>query len=59
MQKKIAEAAVQKVPFIVVIGDREMEQNAVAPRRYGGEDLKTMPFERFLELFEKEAALPA
>jgi threonyl-tRNA synthetase len=58
MQKKIAEAQVQKTPFTLVIGDREVEQNAVAPRRYGGEDLKTMPLDAFLELFEREAKLP-
>ncbi len=58
MQKKIAEAQVGKVPFTLVIGDREVENNQVAPRRYGGEDLKAMPFEQFLELFEKEAKLP-
>ncbi|MBL8917376.1 MAG: threonine--tRNA ligase [Myxococcaceae bacterium] len=58
MQKKIAEAQVQKIPFTLVIGDREVEQNAVAPRRYGGQDLKTMPLADFLALFRKEAAWP-
>jgi threonyl-tRNA synthetase len=58
MQKKIAEAQVQKIPFTLVIGDREVEQNAVAPRRYGGQDLKAMPFTQFLELFRKEATWP-
>jgi threonyl-tRNA synthetase len=58
MQKKIAEAAVAKVPFTLVIGDREVEQQAVAPRRYGGEDLKGMPLETFVELLSKEAAFP-
>jgi threonyl-tRNA synthetase len=58
MQKKIAEAQVQKVPFTLVIGDREVEQGAVAPRRYAGGDLKAMPLTQFLELFEKEARLP-
>jgi threonyl-tRNA synthetase len=58
MQKKIAEAQVAKVPYTLVIGDREVEQGAVAPRKYGGEDLKTMPFEQFLALFEKDAAWP-
>jgi threonyl-tRNA synthetase len=58
MQKKIAEAQVQKVPFTLVIGDREVENNQVAPRRYGGEDLKAMPVAQFVELFEKEAKLP-
>ncbi len=59
MQKKIAEAQVQKVPFTLVIGDREVEQKAVAPRRYGGEDLKAMPFAQFVELLAKEASVPA
>ena len=36
MQKKIAEAQVQKIPFTLVVGDREVEQRTVAPRRYGG-----------------------
>ena len=58
MQKKIAEAQVQKVPFTLVIGDREVEQGSVAPRRYAGGDLKAMPLAQFLELFEKEARLP-
>lgn len=58
MQKKIAESMVQKTPFTLVIGDREVEQNAVAPRRYGGEDLKTMPIDQFIELLAKEATPP-
>jgi threonyl-tRNA synthetase len=35
-----------------------VEQGAVSPRRYGGEDLKTMKLEAFLALLAKEAALP-
>jgi threonyl-tRNA synthetase len=58
MQRKIAEAQVQKIPFTLVIGDREVEQNAVAPRRYGGDDLKTMPLGQFLDLFRTEARWP-
>ena len=41
------EAQMNKVPFTLVIGDKEVEQGAVAPRRYGGEDLKTMKLEDF------------
>jgi threonyl-tRNA synthetase len=58
MQKKIREAEIGKVPFIGVIGDREVEANAVAPRRHGGEDLKTMSIEAFAEVLRKEAAIP-
>jgi threonyl-tRNA synthetase len=58
MNAKIREAQLQKIPFTLVMGDREVEQRAVAPRRYGGEDLKTMAFDAFLALLSKEAAEP-
>jgi threonyl-tRNA synthetase len=63
MQKKIAEAQVQKVPFTLVIGDKEVEQGFVAPRRYGGatgkaEDVKPMSVADFMVLLESEAKLP-
>ncbi|HEX9508136.1 MAG TPA: threonine--tRNA ligase [Myxococcales bacterium] len=56
LNAKIREAQLQKVPFTLVIGDKEVEQEAVSPRRYAGEDLKLMPLARFQELLEKEAA---
>jgi threonyl-tRNA synthetase len=59
LNAKIREAQLQKTPFTLVIGDREVEAEAVAPRRYGGEDLKTMPFDAFLSLLAKEGASPA
>jgi len=59
MNAKIREAQLHKVPFTLVMGDREVEQRAVAPRRYGGEDLKTMPLETFLDLLAKEGTPPA
>jgi threonyl-tRNA synthetase len=58
LNAKIREAQVQKVPFTLVIGDNEVEAKAVSPRRYGGEDLKSMPLESFEALLEKEAAWP-
>ena len=65
MQKKIAEAQVQKIPFTLIIGDREVEQRTVAPRRYGGAEgqgaqsqLGVMSVGDFLTLLEKEARLP-
>jgi threonyl-tRNA synthetase len=58
MQKKIREAEIGKVPFILVIGDREVEADGLAPRRHGGEDLKTMSIAAFAEVLAKEAAIP-
>ncbi|MBZ4418643.1 threonine--tRNA ligase [Myxococcus sp. RHSTA-1-4] len=58
LNAKIREAQIQKVPFTLVVGDNEVEAGAVAPRRYGGEDLKTMKLADFEALLAKEAALP-
>ncbi|NOJ93788.1 threonine--tRNA ligase [Corallococcus coralloides] len=58
LNAKIREAQMQKVPFTLVVGDNEVEAGAVAPRRYGGEDLKTMKYADFEALLLKEATLP-
>jgi threonyl-tRNA synthetase len=59
LNAKIREAQLQKVPFTLVIGDREVEAQGVAPRRYGGEDLKTIGLDAFLALLGAEGAPPA
>jgi threonyl-tRNA synthetase len=46
---KIREAAMEKVPYILVAGDKEVEQNRVAVRERGGKDLGAMPLEDFLK----------
>jgi threonyl-tRNA synthetase len=58
LNAKIREAQLQKIPFTLVVGDAEVEAGGVAPRRYGGEDLKTMKLADFEALLAKEAALP-
>jgi threonyl-tRNA synthetase len=58
LNAKIREAQLQKIPFTLVIGDREVEAQAVAPRRYGGEDLKTMALDAFLAMLLSEGAPP-
>ncbi|MCP3099494.1 threonine--tRNA ligase [Myxococcus sp. K15C18031901] len=58
LNAKIREAQIQKVPFTLVVGDNEVEAQAVAPRRYGGEDLKSMKLADFEALLAKEGTLP-
>ncbi|HYO73469.1 MAG TPA: threonine--tRNA ligase [Archangium sp.] len=58
LNAKIRDAQLQKIPFTLVIGDNEVDGGGVSPRRYGGEDLKTMKLEAFEALLEKEAAWP-
>ena len=52
--KKIREATLEKVPFMLVVGDRDMENGTVSPRRRSGEDLGAMSLEQFAELLGDE-----
>jgi len=51
---KIRESQLQKVPYALVIGDREVTQRQVAPRRRGGEQLPPMSIEEFLGILRDE-----
>jgi threonyl-tRNA synthetase len=53
---KIREAEMQKVPYILVVGDKEMEAGSVAVRRRGQKDLGALPIASFLELAASEIA---
>ena len=44
---KIREHTLQKIPYLLVVGDKEVESSTVAVRKRGGEDLGTMTFEDF------------
>ena len=44
---KIREAQMQKLPYMLVVGDREAESGKVAVRTRTGEDLGAMPFDDF------------
>ena len=53
---KIREHTLQRVPFLVVVGDREAQNHAVAVRTRGGKDLGTMPLTRLIEGLSAEIA---
>ncbi|MDT8405499.1 threonine--tRNA ligase [Sulfuriflexus sp.] len=53
---KIREHTIQRVPYILVVGDREVEDNAVAVRTRGGEDLGSMSIDAFAERLATENA---
>src|SRR5918996_6089046 len=53
---KIREAQLAKIPYAVVIGDKEVEGQLVAPRRRGGENLAPMPLDEFIERLRAELA---
>jgi len=56
MNAKIREAQMQKVPYMLVIGDKEVEAGAVAVRLRSGNDLGALPVAEFIAHAEKAIA---
>jgi threonyl-tRNA synthetase len=56
MQAKIRDAQLQKVPYMLVAGDREAEAGAVAVRLRSGQDLKAKPLDEVIELIRTAVA---
>ncbi|MDY6981227.1 MAG: threonine--tRNA ligase, partial [Pseudomonadota bacterium] len=53
---KIREHTLQRIPYLLVIGDREVENSTVAVRTRTGEDLGSMPLDEFIGHLEQEIA---
>ena len=53
---KIREHTLQRTPYLLVVGDREIENHSVAVRTRSGEDLGSMPLGQLVERFEREIA---
>jgi threonyl-tRNA synthetase len=52
---KIREAQLQKVPYMLVIGDKEVEQGTVTPRYRDGKNLEAMKSSEFVSFVEQES----
>ncbi|KLL00142.1 threonyl-tRNA synthase [Bacillus pumilus] len=52
---KIREAQIQKIPYMLVVGDQEAENGAVNVRKYGEQDSETMDLEAFVKHAVAEA----
>ena len=50
--KKIREAQLEKVPYMLVVGDRDMENGTVSPRHRSDGDLGAMSMEDFTALLK-------
>lgn len=50
MQGKIRRAQLQKIPYMLIIGNKEQEANAVAVRKRSGEDLGALPVDEFVAM---------
>lgn len=51
---KIREAQIQKIPYMLVIGEREVKERTVSPRKRNGETLQSMTVEDFIKQIESE-----
>lgn len=58
IQRKIRDAEVKKVPYMLIVGEREAAENKVSVRRHGKGDLGSLLLADFVEQFRKEAATP-
>ncbi|HNW48342.1 MAG: threonine--tRNA ligase [Bacteroidales bacterium] len=52
--KKIRENELKRVPFLLIVGEKEAESGKVSVRKQGGEDIGTMSVEEFAELITNE-----
>ena len=53
---KIREHTLQRVPYILVVGDQEMQEGTVNVRARGGENLGSFTFEQLVELFVEDVS---
>ncbi|WP_017379891.1 threonine--tRNA ligase [Paenisporosarcina sp. TG-14] len=51
---KIREAQMQKIPYMLVLGDKEMESGYVNVRKYGQQNSESISFDEFLSRIQKE-----
>jgi threonyl-tRNA synthetase len=54
LNHKIREAQMQKIPYMLVIGNKEVENNAVAPRMRNGKNLGAIPLDDFINHVNQE-----
>ena len=52
--KKIRDAEMNKIPYMIIVGENEENDNTVSVRQHGGEDLGTISVDEFSELLRTE-----
>lgn len=55
--RKIRDAETKKIPFMLIVGEKEQEEDKVSARRHGEGDLGSFTKEEFIDLFRKSAAI--
>jgi threonyl-tRNA synthetase len=59
LRYKIREAQVQKIPYMVIMGDREAADHTLAPRLRDGTELKGITLEAFIQRLQEESKVPS
>ena len=52
--RKIRDAEVKKIPYMIIVGEQEQEQEQVSVRKHGMGDVGVMPLEDFVEILQNE-----
>jgi len=52
--RKIRDAEVSKIPYIIIVGEREENTEKITVRKHGGEDLGSISADQFIEIVKKE-----
>ena len=55
---KVREHSINKIPYILVLGDREIEENTITLRRLGSKEQKTLDVDECIKLIKEEALPP-
>jgi threonyl-tRNA synthetase len=58
LSAKIREAQLAKIPYTLVVGDKEREAGAVAPRPARGKPMPVLPVDEFVDKIRREAEIP-
>jgi threonyl-tRNA synthetase len=58
LRYKIREAQLQKIPYMVIIGDREAANRTLSPRLRDGTELKDLEVEAFITRLKQESRIP-
>lgn len=55
--KKIRDAEIKKIPFMLIVGEKEQEETTVSVRKHGAGDLGSLSLDQFVEIIKKETAI--
>ena len=52
--RKIRDAEMKKVPYMLIVGEKEMNETSVSVRKHGQGDLGSMSVDEFIAMIEKQ-----